>query len=93
MTLFSTEVATVKNLAVLVPSNSLPLDSEDEFAVVTPDGLIMRINILPAPPNGIEDPMALVTNRALSQGQLYEMYETIDSDRLVFDESIAGVLE
>ncbi len=93
MTLFSTELVTVQNLAVLVPSNSLPLDGEGELAVVTPDGLIMRINILPAPPIGIEDPMALVTNRALSQGRLYEMYETIDSDRLVFDDSVAGVLE
>ncbi len=93
MTLFSTELVTIQNLAVLVPSHSLPLDGEDEFAIVTPDGLIMRINVLPAPPIGIEDPIALVTNRALSQGQVYEMYETIDSNRLTLDESVAGVLE
>lgn len=93
MTLFSTELVTVQNLAVLVPSNSLPLDGDDQFAVVTPDGLIMRINVLPAPPIGIEDPIALVTDRALSQGQIYEMYETLDSNILNIDESLAGVLE
>ena len=95
ITLFSTELVTVQNLTVLVPSNSLPLGShgEDEFATVTPDGLIVRINVLPAPPIGVEDPLALVTNRALSQGQVYEMYETLDSNRLMLDDTAAGVLE
>ena len=99
ITLFSTELVTVQNLTVLVPSNSLPLGAshswhrEDEFATVTPDGLTVRINVLPAPPIGVEDPLALVTNRALNQGQAYDMYETLDSDRLMLNETAAGVLE
>ncbi|MGB0388832.1 MAG: hypothetical protein ACPGWR_28765 [Ardenticatenaceae bacterium] len=93
LALFSTEEVTVQGLSVAIPSHSIPLSSNDQFAVVTPDGLIVRINVLPAPPIGVEDPLALVTGRALSQGQAYEVYQTIGSDILMLGELPAGILE
>ncbi len=91
--LFSTKDITVQDLSVGIPTNSIPLSGDDELAFVTPDGLIVRINILPAPPIGIKDPLALVTGRAVSQEEAHDVYQTIANDTLTLEERPAGLLE
>jgi hypothetical protein len=92
-TLFATVLIPMQGVEVAIPSNSIPLTGDDAYAAITSEGLTMRFNMLPAPSIGVDDPVALMTNRALKQGSRYELYQAIGSDLYKLAEHPAGVLE
>ena len=92
-TLFATVRIPVQGLEVAIPSNSIPLSGDDAYAAITSEGLTVRINILAPPSIGVDDPVALMTNRALKQGARYDLYQAIGSDLYKLAERPAGVLE
>lgn len=91
--LFATTPVSIQGLNLAIPANSIPLRGEDTYAVVTPDGIIVRVNTLPVPPIGLDDGVALATSRALTRAPLHDVYQTLSTEILTVDGRYAGLLE
>lgn len=91
--LFATESASAQGVQITVPAGSLPLDGDNTLALLSPDGMLLRVELLALPPIGSEDMSGLVTSRALNQAGAYEVYRTIGSDTATVAGQPAGTLE
>lgn len=70
----ATQSASFEQVTFEVPRRAIVESAADSYVAKAPNGLTVRVEILPAPPGAADDSGTLAASRALQQGQRRTLY-------------------